>query len=112
MKGRWQTFVIVAMAAMMVGYMIGRGQIFPEARAQTSSTGMRVAVGVGQPVRDELPVIVVDPLEQTVLVYEYTIDNRHMSLEAARTYRYDKLLQQYQNGNGPSVWDVRRELSR
>lgn len=114
MKEKWQSTAVVMLAVLVMGYILGRSGGIPGARAQSSQSGDRIAVVMGaEAVDDRVPFVVVDPLEETIMVYEWDQGSRVMYLRAARTYRYDKMITDFGNANNsPSVRDVQRRLQR
>lgn len=113
MKDKWQSTAIVVLLALVVGYIFGQSNMMPGAQAQSASSGDRIAVVMGSEADERVPFVVVDPLEETIMVYEWDMGSRVMYLRAARTYRYDKMVTEFGNAdNSPSVRDVQRRLQR
>ena len=112
MKENWQMNVILLLVALGVGYMLGRTSLLPGAEAQMGSETGRIAVVMGEAREDEAPLCVIDTLEQTIMVYKYDYSGRDLDFETVRTYRFDKQLQSYNLGDGPSPTEVRRQLER
>jgi hypothetical protein len=109
MKERWQTAVLVV-AVMLLGCILGQS-FLPRAQAQVEAGAGRVAVVMGQERQGYAPIVLVDSLEQTVVVYEYSYGARRLKLESARTYRFDKQLPEFKVGE-PSVRQVQDMLQR
>ena len=114
MREKWQSTAIVIIGVLVLGYILGSLGGLPGAWAQSASSGDRVAVVMGSDVVDDrVPFVVVDPLEETIMVYEWDLQARVMYMRAIRNYRYDKLMNEYNNANGsPSVREVQQRLQR
>jgi len=101
----------VVLIAMAVGYLLAGGGILPNASGQAQGMTAGVICVVGDAFAGYAPVVVVDVADQSVLVYEYSYSGRQIRLTSARTYRFDKLLTDYQTA-APSVEEVRRSVTR
>jgi hypothetical protein len=114
MKDKWQTAAAALLIALVVGYMLGQAGGIRGVQAQSASSGDRVTVAMSGQIADgRAPFVVVDPLEETIMVYEWDIDSRVMYLRAIRSYRYDKMVNLYGNAdNSPTVRDVQRQVER
>ena len=65
---------------------------------------------IGDSTRTYYPIVLVDSLEQTILVYEFkTLSD--LRLSAARTYEYDKQIPEY-NNTGITPNEVRARIER
>ena len=112
MKERWQSAALVALMAMVFGYILGQSRILPVAQAQGEGAAGRVICVVGTASDRTAPIVLVDTLEQSIIVYEYNYTARSMYLKTARSYRFDRLLVDFHSGGGlgPSVEEVRRMM--
>jgi len=110
MKDKWQTLALM-LAALLLGGILGRQGLFPGAEAQGESAAGRVAVVVGPERNGYAPIVLVDSLEQSIMVYEYSYAGRRIELESARTYRFDKQLMEFKTGE-PSVRQVQDMVQR
>ena len=111
MKSNWPMVVSVAACALTVGLLVGSTStgVLRPARAQSEGVVGRVIAVMGPQDRQYVPIAIVDTLEQTMCIYEYSYTARRLKLVCARTYRYDKQLVEYDN-YGPSVVEVRRRV--
>ncbi len=107
MDRKWSQILVVLLVGVGVGYMMAR---FPvdDVQAQGSGSAPGVAVVLGERDNDKIPIGIVDPLEQTLMVYEYD-DDGTIELHAVRSYRYDRKLRDYHN-EGISVRSVMERL--
>ncbi|MFP4176295.1 MAG: hypothetical protein ACLFT2_03640 [Candidatus Brocadiia bacterium] len=108
MKEQWKGTAVVILVAALVGYVLGQAGLIPDASAQSSSSSQEVAVVMGpEAVDDDVPFLVVDSMERTIMVYEWDMSARTMKFQAARNYEYDRMVENYgQSKNTPSVEDV------
>lgn len=58
---------------------------------------------------NEEPVYVINTREQAICVYEYNSEENKMKLVAVRSYKWDRLIQEYKN-DAPSVAQVRNRV--
>lgn len=114
MKEKWQSTAVLLLAVLVVGYILGRSGVLPGASAQSAGAGDRIAVVMGSEfVDDRVPFVVVDPLEETIMLYEWDVQARSMYMRAIRSYRYDKMVNVFGNANtSPSPREVQRQLQR
>ena len=53
----------------------------------------------------------VDTRQEVIMVYEYGVQGEGLGLVSTRSYKYDKLLEQYGQSNfGPKVEKIKKEL--
>jgi len=105
MHKNWQSAVLL-LVAVALGFILAQDGILPRAQAQGDGAAGHVICVMGQERSGYAPVVLVDTLEQSVLVYEYSYRSRLLELESARTYRFDKMLLNFET-SGPSIGDVR-----
>jgi len=114
MKDRWQSTAVVVLLALIFGFLLGRSTL-PRAEAQTSEgTAGRVTAVLGSPMGAQTaysPIVVIDGLQQSLMLYEYSYRGRSIELKAARSFRYDKEIKEL-NNKGLSVDDVRKKLNQ
>lgn len=77
--------------------------------AQGDGSARHVFGVVGERVGNRQPFYLVDTNEQTIMIYEY-FQGGGLGLAAARSYKYDKHLQQHGRLYGLSVEDVKAEI--
>jgi hypothetical protein len=107
---RWKLACLI-LAGVAFGAFLSNHIGLPRAQAQGDGRAGNVVVVVGQESASDLPIILMDASEQTLLIYIYDIGSEDLELMAARTFRFDRLLTQF-NNDGVTVDDVRRELQR
>ena len=112
----WKTALVV-LAAVATGVLIGGsgilpGGILPKASAigEGQSGGVIALVG-DMSANQEAPVVLVSVPDETIMVYDFSYSDRVLRLSSARTYRFDKLLTDWQT-KGPTVEEVRKFTNR
>lgn len=100
----------VVLVAMSLGFFLAGGGFLPKAHGQSEGMTSGVICVVGEVFGAYAPIIVVSVPDQSLIVYEYSYQGRQIRLAGARTYQYDKLLQDYQNAR-PTVQEVREALA-
>jgi hypothetical protein len=105
---RWKVSCLIIAGIALGALLSGRGGL-PRVQAQGDGAAGNVVVVVGNEVSREMPIFLVDTAEQTLLVYQWDYSGEDIELMAARTYRFDRLLTEF-NVDGVSVEDVRREI--
>ena len=105
-EGTWKTAVVavVALAALVV---LADSGLLGRAQAQSEGRTSGVICVLGQERNGSAPIVLVDVPDQAIMVYEYSYGNDRIELTAARTYRFDKQLTDFQT-DGASVETVRQ----
>jgi len=112
MKANWQFTVLLTVAALFVGYLLGRSGGLPRAEAQNmGAVAGKLAVVIGAPSRGYYPVVIVDSIEESIMCYEYYEPDDSLELAAVRTFRFDKQIQALRN-KGLTIEEVRKGLER
>jgi hypothetical protein len=112
----WKTALVV-LAAVATGVLIGgsgilRGGILPTASAVAEGQSGGVIALVGDmSANQEAPIILISVPDETVMVYDFSYSDRVVRLSSVRSYKFDKLLTDWQT-KGPTVEDVRRFTNR
>jgi hypothetical protein len=109
-KDNLKTATIVLLAVALGSLLTSRGVLAP-ARAQVVDRTGGVILVVGEQYSADAPVVILDVPNQTVMVYEYSYQNNRIEFTAARTYKYDRLLTDW-NTRGPTVEEVRQQVTR
>lgn len=111
MKKAYPLLVSLAVIAAMVGYFLGRGGLSPaSAQGMVSEQGNTIVV-VGPEKNSRLPIIVVDTREQTMCLYRYDYNGNNLELAIARSYQWDKKLEQL-GRQSPDISSVRKEIMK
>jgi hypothetical protein len=96
---------------LAAGFLLAGGVLAPRARGQSEGLTQGVICVVGAESNERAPIVLVDVPDQTMVVYEYNYQSSDIELVAARTFRFDKLLEEYRN-DGVTVEEVRQEVTR
>jgi len=105
---------LVALCAALIGVVVGMMMNGPVAVAQGDGDAQHIVAlaGYADQSHNEQPIYVIDTREQTLLVYEYGLGQSGLNFIAARTIKYDKLVEEYdirQNrGVSPSIDQIKK----
>jgi hypothetical protein len=81
--------------------------------AQGDGSARHVFAVVGTQQSNREPFYLVDTLQEVIMVYEYGVQGEGLGLVTTRSYKYDKLLEQYGRNNfGPKVDSIKKELEK
>ncbi|MHC4591385.1 MAG: hypothetical protein ACYS8L_01675 [Planctomycetota bacterium] len=105
----WKTGVIV-LVSVAAGFLLAGGRALSKAHGQSEGRTTGVICVVGEEQDQFAPIVLVDVPDQTVMVYEYSYRSDEIELTAVRTYRYDKLLEEF-HPRGVTVAEVRRAVT-
>ena len=79
--------------------------------AQGDGSARHVFAVVGSPQSNREPFYLVDTRQEVIMVYEYGVQGEGLGLVTTRSYKYDKLLEQYGRSNfGPKVEKIKKEI--
>ncbi len=68
---------------------------------------------VGNRANNREPFYLVDTRQEVIMVYEYGVQGDGLGLTSARSYKYDKQLEQYGRSSfGPKVEKVKKEIRK
>lgn len=65
-------------------------------------------IGKRQGIRE--PLYIVDTQEQVILIYEYAVQGEGLGFISARSYKYDKQLEQYGRSFGPDIEKIKAHI--
>ncbi|WP_297293291.1 hypothetical protein, partial [Oceanicoccus sp.] len=66
---------------------------------------------VGNRANNREPFYLVDTRQEVIMVYEYGVQGDGLGLSSARSYKYDKQLEQYGRSSfGPKVEKIKKEI--
>ncbi len=108
MKGT--VIALVGCVGLLLGYVVGQTTgLLPPAHAQSEGSAGRVIAVMASTDQQYTPIVLVDTLEQTLIVYTYNRSGRSLALESARTYQFDKQLYDFRT-DGVSVDQIRARI--
>ncbi len=68
---------------------------------------------VGNRANNREPFYLVDTRQEVIMAYEYGVQGDGLGLVSVRSYKYDKLLEQYGQSNfGPKVDRIKKEIRK
>ncbi len=81
--------------------------------AQGDGGARHVFAVVGLPQANRQPFYLVDTRQEVIMIYEYGVQGDGLGLVTTRSYKYDKLLEDYGRMRfGPKVDMIRKELEK
>jgi hypothetical protein len=92
------------LALLVIVEMSGSG-VWAQATSGAVGSTMAMITGEPSPNQDE-PIFIVDSRNETICIYEFNVGTRKFGLKAARTYKYDKEIEEFMNEK-PGVKDVK-----
>ena len=84
----------------------------PDVNAQADGSARHVFGLIGKRQGNREPLYIVDTREQVILVYEYSVQGEGLGLVSARSYKYDKELEDFGRSFGYDTEKVRSYLSK
>ena len=83
-----------------------------DVNAQADGAARHVFGLIGQRQGNREPLYLIDTREQVILIYEYSVQGEGLGLVTARSYKYDKELEDYGRVFGSDIEKIRSYLSR
>lgn len=81
--------------------------------AQGDGSARHVFAVVGEKEGNREPFYLVDTRQEVIMVYEYGVQGDGLGLAATRSYKYDKLLEEYGISRfGPNIDKVKKEIEK
>ena len=121
---KWN-YVLIVFLALLVGILgtlvitrsAGRGGERGIAWAQDSAQAGNIIGLIGQnDPRGRVPIVLIDGVQQTMIIYEYDVSNQTLRLQRARSYRDDRQLVDFASKGTvpttPTVREVKDYLER
>jgi hypothetical protein len=106
----WRLAAIV-LACVLAGVLLAGSGLLPAAQAQSEGRAGQVVVVLGQVWSNGYaPIVLLDSQDETLLVYEYSYQDERVKFSCARSYRFDKLVTEF-NNSGPTVEQVRSQVA-
>ena len=109
--------VLMVFLALLVGILgtlvvtrsVGRGGERGIAWAQDSAQAGNIIGLIGQiHPTGRVPIVLIDGVQQTLIIYEYDVSNQMLRLQRVRSYRYDRQLVDFASkGSVPTTPSVR-----
>ena len=103
---------LIALVAALIGVIIGMMMNGREVVAQGDGSAAHIVALAGVQEGNYQPIYIVDANEQILLVYEYGLGKSGLEFVASRTFKYDKLADEFdirlRNGRSMSVDEMRK----
>jgi len=116
MKSNALVIVLAVLVGVLAALLVTTVVSSRPAAAQVSegSTDFLTAI-LGPEAFRRVPLFIVDSKSQTIMVYEYDQSTRKFYMRAARSFRYDRRLEEadyssYGQNKGPSLRDVQKKI--
>ncbi len=103
--------VIVLLVLVLIktspDYVVAQGQ------GGGGSGAEHVFAVVGNRANNREPFYLVDTRQEVIMVYEYGVQGDGLGLSSVRSYKHDKLLEEYgRNSFGPKVGKIKKEIRK
>ncbi len=107
------TILLGVIIALLVLVLIKTSPDYVVAQGGGGAAARHVFAVVGNRANNREPFYLVDTRQETIMVYEYGVQGDGLGLVSARSYKYDKLLEQYGRSNfGPKVDKIKKEIRK
>ena len=105
------TILLGAVIVLLVLVLIKTSPDYVIAQGDGGAGAKHVFAVVGGQQNNRESFYLVDTRQEVIMVYEYGVQGEGLGLVSARSYKYDKLLEQYGRSNfGPKVEKIKKEL--
>ncbi len=107
------TILLGVVVVLLVLVLIKTPPNYVAAQGGGGAAARHVFAVVGSRQNNREPFYLVDTRQEVIMVYEYGVQGDGLGLTSARSYKYDKLLEQYGRSHfGPKVDGVKREIRK
>ena len=107
------TILLGVVIVLLVLVLIKTSPDYVIAKGDGGAGAKHVFALVGNTQSNRESFYLVDTRQEVIMVYEYGIQGDGLGLASARSYKYDKLLEQYgRSAFGPKVDGVKREIRK
>ena len=105
------TILLGAVIVLLVLVLVKTSPDYVIAQGDGGAGAKHVFAVVGGQQNNRESFYLVDTRQEVIMVYEYGVQGEGLGLVSARSYKYDKLLEQYGRSNfGPKVEKIKKEL--
>ena len=105
------TILLGAVIVLLVLVLIKTSPDYVIAQGDGGAGAKHVFAVVGGQQNNRESFYLVDTRQEVIMVYEYGVQGEGLGLVSTRSYKYDKLLEQYGRSNfGPKVEKIKKEL--
>ena len=110
-KSGLNTILLGAVIVLLVLVLIKTSPDYVIAQGDGGAGAKHVFAVVGGQQNNRESFYLVDTRQEVIMVYEYGVQGEGLGLVSARSYKYDKLLEQYGRSHfGPKVEQIKKEI--
>jgi hypothetical protein len=107
------TILLGVVIVLLVLVLIKTSPDYVVAQGDGGAGAKHVFAIVGNRANNREPFYLVDTRQEVIMVYEYGVQGDGLGLASARSYKYDKLLEQYgRRIFGPNVDQIKKEIKK
>lgn len=107
------TIMLGVVIVLLVFVLIKTSPDYVIAQGDGGAGAKHVFAVVGGQQNNRESFYLVDTRQEVIMVYEYGVQGDGLGLASARSYKYDKLLEQYGRSSfGPTVDKIKKEIVR
>jgi hypothetical protein len=107
------TILLGVVIVLLVLVLIKTSPDYVIAKGDGGAGAKHVFALVGNPQNNRESFYLVDTKQEVIMVYEYGVQGDGLGLTYARSYKYDKLLEQYGRSIfGPGVDQIKKEIRK
>ncbi|GAX61408.1 aspartyl/asparaginyl-tRNA synthetase [Candidatus Scalindua japonica] len=107
------TILLGVVIVLLVLVLIKTSPDYVVAQGDGGAAAKHVFAVVGSRYNNREPFYLVDTRQEVIMVYEYGVQGDGLGLASARSYKYDKLLEQYGRSSfGPKVDKIKKEIGK
>jgi hypothetical protein len=112
-KYELNTVLLGVVVVLLILLFIKNSTNYVVAQGDGGAGTKHVFAVVGNQQSNREPFYLVDTKQEVIMVYEYGVQGEGLGLVSARSYKYDKLLEQYGISNfGPKVDVIKKEIEK
>ncbi len=107
------TVLLGVIIILLVLVLIKTSPNYVVAQGDGGASAKHVFAVVGNRQNNREPFYLVDTKQEVIMIYEYGVQGEGLGLVSARSYKYDKLLEQYGISNfGPKIDVIKKEIEK
>ena len=107
------TVLLGVVIVLLVLVLIKTSPDYVIAQGDGGAGAKHVFAIAGNRANNREPFYLVDTRQEVIMAYEYGVQGDGLGLVSVRSYKYDKLLEQYGRSNfGPKVDKIRKEIRK
>ncbi len=112
-KHELNTILLGVVIMLLLLLLMKNSTNYVVAQGDGGSGAKHVFAVVGNQQSNREPFYLVDTKQEVIMIYEYGVQGEGLGLVSARSYKYDKLLEQYGISNfGPKVDAIKKQIEK